>query len=118
MIVLIIIASISVIIIFCIATGFCVIEIYESHILTLIGKYWGNPFCSKINVSLKAQNLNVAVVEVNDKDGNSIMMGCAVFWEIIDTPKLFLRLIQLRNISTFKVKVSSEKSEPCSLMIN
>ena len=78
-------------------TGFCTIEINEARVLTLFGKYYGtvkrngflwiNPFVSKIAISLKAQNLNGAVIKVNDKHGNPVMMGCVVVWKIQDTAK-------------------------------
>lgn len=78
-------------------TGFCTIEINEARVLTLFGKYYGtvkrngflwiNPFVSKIAISLKAQNLNGAVIKVNDKHGNPVMMGCVVVWKIHDTAK-------------------------------
>ena len=97
MIALIIITVVSLFIIFYMASGFCVIEINEARVLTLFGKYYGtvktngflwvNPFCSKRTVSLKAQNLNGAVIKVNDKHGNPIMMGCVVVWKIVDTAK-------------------------------
>ena len=82
--------------IYCI-TGFCTIEINEARVLTLFGKYYGtvkrngflwiNPFVRKRTVSLKAQNLNGAVIKVNDKHGNPVMMGCVVVWRIHDTAK-------------------------------
>ena len=102
-----------VIIIFCI-TGFCTIEINEARVLTLFGKYYGtvkkngflwiNPFVSKTNVSLKAQNLNGTVIKVNDKHGNPVMMGCVVVWKIFDTAKAVFEVK-----STYEyIKIQSE----------
>ena len=72
-------------------------EINEAHIITFFGKYYGtvknngflwiNPFTSKSKMSLKARNLNGAVIKVNDKHGNPVMMGCVVVWRIFDTAK-------------------------------
>jgi hypothetical protein len=72
-------------------------EINEAHIITFFGKYYGtvknngflwiNPFTSKSKMSLKARNLNGAVIKVNDKHGNPVMMGCVVVWRIYDTAK-------------------------------
>ena len=77
--------------------GFFTNEVNEAHVLTFFGKYYGtvkkngflwiNPLTSKRSVSLKAQNLNGAVIKVNDKHGNPVMMGCVVVWKIIDTAK-------------------------------
>ena len=87
---------------FCIK-GFCTIEINEARVLTLFGKYYGtvkkngflwvNPFCTKNALSLKAQNLNGAVIKVNDKHGNPVMMGCVVVWRIQDTAKAIFEVM-------------------------
>ena len=86
------------IIIMCfICSGFFTNDVNIAHVLTFFGKYYGtvkkngflwvNPFTSKKRVSLKAQNLNGAVIKVNDKHGNPVMMGCVVVWRIYDTAK-------------------------------
>ena len=72
-------------------------EINEARVLTLFGKYYGtvknngflwvNPLTSSTTMSLKARNLNGAVIKVNDKHGNPVMMGCVVVWKIYDTAK-------------------------------
>ena len=77
--------------------GLFVNNINEAHVLTFFGKYMGtvkktgycfvNPFASHKVVSLKSNNLNGAVIKVNDKSGNPIMMGCVVVWRIKDTAK-------------------------------
>ena len=77
--------------------GFFTNEVNEAHVLTFFGKYYGtvkkngflwiNPLTSKRCVSLKAQNLNGAVIKVNDKHGNPVMMGCVVVWKLFDTAK-------------------------------
>ena len=96
------------------ATGFCTIEINEARVLTLFGKYYGtvkkngflwiNPFVGKRTVSLKAQNLNGAVIKVNDKHGNPVMMGCVVVWKINDTAKA---IFEVENTYDF-IRVQSE----------
>ena len=92
--------------IFCLCS-FCTIEINEARVLTLFGSYYGtvkkngflfiNPFCSKTTVSLKAQNLNGAVIKVNDKHGNPVMMGCVVVWKIRDTAKAVFEVISTQE---------------------
>ena len=77
--------------------GFFTNEVNEATVLTFFGKYYGtvkkngflwiNPLSSKKSISLKAQNLNGAVIKVNDKHGNPVMMGCVVVWKIFDTAK-------------------------------
>ena len=95
-------------------TGFCTIEINEARVLTLFGKYYGtvkkngflwiNPFAVKRTVSLKAQNLNGAVIKVNDKHGNPVMMGCVVVWKINDTAKA---IFEVENTYEY-IRVQSE----------
>ena len=95
-------------------TGFCTIEINEARVLTLFGKYYGtvkkngflwiNPFAVKRTVSLKAQNLNGAVIKVNDKHGNPVMMGCVVVWKINDTAKA---IFEVANTYDY-IRVQSE----------
>ena len=81
----------------CCFSGLFVNNINEAHVLTLFGEYIGtvkktgycfvNPFSSHKTISLKSNNLNGAVIKVNDKVGNPIMMGCVVVWKIKDTAK-------------------------------
>ena len=78
-------------------TGFFTNDVNMAHVLTFFGEYYGtvkkngflwiNPFTKKKGISLKAQNLNGAVIKVNDKHGNPVMMGCVVVWKIFDTAK-------------------------------
>ena len=56
-----------------------------------------NPFTNKRSVSLKAQNLNGAVIKVNDKHGNPVMMGCVVVWKIQDTAKAIFEVDSFDN---------------------
>ena len=78
-------------------SGFFINGVNMAHVCTFFGKYYGtikangflwvNPFTKKRKISLKAQNLNGAVIKVNDKHGNPVMMGCVVVWRIFDTAK-------------------------------
>ena len=81
----------------CCFSGLFVNNINEAHVLTFFGEYIGtvkkigycfaNPFSSHKTISLKSNNLNGAVIKINDKVGNPIMMGCVVVWKIKDTAK-------------------------------
>ena len=82
---------------FCCCSGLFINNVNEAHVLTLFGKYIGtvkktgycfvNPWATHKTVSLKSNNLNGAVIKVNDKSGNPIMMGCVVVWRVKDTAK-------------------------------
>jgi regulator of protease activity HflC (stomatin/prohibitin superfamily) len=69
----------------------------EAAILTFFGRYsgtdrseglrWANPFYMKRRISLRARNLNVATLKVNDQRGNPIEIGAVVVWRVQDTAK-------------------------------
>jgi regulator of protease activity HflC (stomatin/prohibitin superfamily) len=77
--------------------GFITVQPNESRVLTFFGKYsgtvkqngffWVNPFYSKQKISLRAKNMDVEPIKVNDKNGNPIMIGLVLVWKISDTYK-------------------------------
>ena len=48
----------------------------------LTGFWWVNPFMSAKPVSMRARNLNVDPIKVNDKTGNPILIGLVLVWRI------------------------------------
>ena len=46
------------------------------------GFWWINPFMSAKKLSMRARNLNVDPIKVNDKAGNPILIGLVVVWKI------------------------------------
>ena len=87
-------------IIFCI--GFRKLEPNEATVMVFFGKYcgtmtsvgfyWVNPFYSSKKVSLRARNLNVDPIKVNDKTGNPIMIGQILVWKLKDTYKAMFEI--------------------------
>lgn len=77
--------------------GFTLIEPNEARVITFFGKYvgtikengffWINPFYSKKRIILRARNLDIAPIKVNDKSGNPILIGSVVVWKVKDTYK-------------------------------
>ena len=77
--------------------GFMIVQPNESRVLTFFGKYsgtvkqngffWANPFYSKEKLSLRAKNMDVEPIKVNDKNGNPIMIGLVLVRKINDTYK-------------------------------
>lgn len=77
--------------------GFTIIQPNQSRVLTFFGKYsgtvcengffWLNPFYGKRRLSLRARNMDVPPIKVNDKNGNPIMIGLVLVWKIKDTYK-------------------------------
>jgi hypothetical protein len=51
------------------------------------GFFWVNPFYAKRRISLRARNMDVPPIKVNDKNGNPIMIGLVLVWKIKDTYK-------------------------------
>lgn len=49
------------------------------------GFFWVNPFMSKKRLSLRARNLDVDPIKVNDKIGNPILIGLVLVWKLKDT---------------------------------
>ena len=72
--------------------GFMLLEPNEARVMLFFGTYrgtfyetgfwWVNPFLSAKPVSMRARNLNVDPIKVNDKTGNPIMIGLVLVWRI------------------------------------
>lgn len=72
--------------------GYIMLEPNESRVLLFFGNYrgtfydtgfwWVNPFMTAKKISLRARNLNVDPIKVNDKAGNPILIGLVVVWKI------------------------------------
>jgi regulator of protease activity HflC (stomatin/prohibitin superfamily) len=77
------------------AAGLYMLQPNETAILTLFGKYvgtdrseglrWAFPLYRKRKLAVRARNLNVATLKVNDRRGNPIEIGAAVVWRVRDT---------------------------------
>ncbi len=77
--------------------GFKIIEPNTSRVMMFFGEYkgtysrlgysWVNPFMDCKKLSLRARNLDVKPIKVNDKVGNPIMIGLVLVWKVKDTYK-------------------------------
>ena len=77
--------------------GFMIIQPNIARVLIFFGKYrgtvtdngffWVNPFYSTRKLSLRARNMDVTPIKVNDKNGNPIMIGLVLVWKIKNTYK-------------------------------
>ncbi|MDR0972364.1 MAG: SPFH domain-containing protein [Prevotellaceae bacterium] len=82
--------------------GFVLQEPNEAHAMVFFGKYvgtfkrtgyfWVNPFISKKQVSMRARNMDVEPIKVNDKAGNPIMIGLVLVWRLKDTYKAMFEI--------------------------
>jgi regulator of protease activity HflC (stomatin/prohibitin superfamily) len=77
--------------------GFFVVNPNIGRVLVLFGTYrgtvrkegfyWTNPFTWRQKVSLRAHNLNMKTLKVNDLMGNPIEIAAVVVWRVHDTAK-------------------------------
>ena len=88
-VVALVLSLVSAIVMLC---GYIMLEPNESRVLLFFGNYrgtfyntgfwWINPFRSAKKLSMRARNLNVDPIKVNDKAGNPILIGLVVVWKI------------------------------------
>lgn len=74
----------------------------EARVMVFFGKYkgtfkdtgffWVNPFLNKKRLSLRARNLDIAPIKVNDKIGNPILIGLVLVWKLRDTYKAMFEI--------------------------
>lgn len=94
--------------------GLTIINPNHSRVCVFFGKYVGtvkenglkfiNPLYKRINISLRAQNLESSKLKVNDKMGNPIEIGAVIVWQVRDTYKA---AFEVANYDQY-VKVQSE----------
>ena len=59
---------------------------------TRVGYFWVNPFISTKKRSMRARNLDVDPIKVNDKTGNPVMIGLVLVWKLKDTYKAMFEI--------------------------
>jgi regulator of protease activity HflC (stomatin/prohibitin superfamily) len=99
-----------------ILVGLYMLQPNEAAILTLFGRYngtdrsaglrWANPFLVKRKISLRARNLNVTTLKVNDKRGNPVEIGAVVVWRVRETAQAVFDVDDYDNY----VKVQAESA--------
>jgi regulator of protease activity HflC (stomatin/prohibitin superfamily) len=82
--------------------GLTVIEPNDARVIVFFGKYkgtltdngffWINPFNERKKITLRARNLDVLPVKVNDKAGNPVMIGAVMVWKVKDTYKVMFNI--------------------------
>ena len=80
--------------------GYMMLEPNEARAMVFFGKYkgtfretgffWVNPFMEAKKLSMRARNLDVEPIKVNDKIGNPILIGLVLVWRLKDTYKAML----------------------------
>ena len=82
--------------------GYFQLEPNEARAMVFFGKYkgtfketgffWVNPFLDKKKLSLRARNLDVEPIKVNDKIGNPVLIGLVLVWKLKDTYKAMFEI--------------------------
>lgn len=75
--------------------GLYMLQPNETAVLTLFGRYvgtdrgeglrWAFPLYRKRKLTVRARNLNIPTLKVNDKRGNPVEIAAAVVWRVQDT---------------------------------
>ncbi len=87
---------------FTLLPGFNQLEPNEARAMVFFGKYrgtfketgffWVNPFVVSKKLSLRARNLDIEPIKVNDKIGNPILIGLVLVWKLKDTYKAMFEI--------------------------
>ena len=87
---------------FILLAGFAKLEPNEAVVMIFFGKYkgvlketgffWVHPFMTKKKLSMRARNLNVDPIKVNDKVGNPVLIGLVLVWKLKDTYKAMFEI--------------------------
>lgn len=82
--------------------GYMQLEPNEARVMVFFGAYkgtlrdtgffWVNPFYNKKKLSLRARNLDVEPIKVNDKAGNPILIGLVLVWKLNDSYKAMFEI--------------------------
>lgn len=82
--------------------GLMKLEPNEASVMVFFGKYkgtfrdtgffWVNPFITRKKLSMRARNLNVDPIKVNDKVGNPVLIGLVLVWKLKDTYKAMFEI--------------------------
>ena len=100
--------------------GYMQLEPNEARVMVFFGKYdgtfnntgffWVNPFFTKKRLSMRARNLDVEPIKVNDKVGNPIMVGLVLVWKLKDTYKAMFEIDSQTMATNAATGVSSVSS--------
>ena len=99
--------------------GYFVQEPNVARVMIFFGKYkgtfketgffWMNPFLDAKKLSLRARNLDIEPIKVNDKIGNPILIGLVLVWKLKDTYKAMFEIDSqtMANVATGSNAVAS-----------
>lgn len=100
--------------------GYMMLEPNEARVMVFFGQYkgtfretgfyWVNPFLSAKKLSLRARNLDVEPIKVNDKIGNPVLIGLVLVWKLKDTYKAMFE-IDAQTMANTTVTLGNGKTQ-------
>lgn len=82
--------------------GLILLEPNEAMVMVFFGRYagtfsrtgfhWVNPFITRKKLSMRARNLDVEPIKVNDRVGNPVLIGLVLVWKLKDTYKALFEI--------------------------
>jgi regulator of protease activity HflC (stomatin/prohibitin superfamily) len=98
------------------AAGLYMLQPNQSAVLTLFGRYvgtdrseglrWAFPLYWKSKLSVRARNLNVPILKVNDQRGNPVEIAAVVVWRVRDTAQALFEVEDFERYVTVQAEAA------------
>ena len=108
----IILAGISMALVFVLWFGFFMVHPNQARVLQLFGAYagtarepglrWANPFYTKKAVSVRIRNFESGKLKVNDSRGSPIEIAAVVVWRVVDTAEAIFEVDDFEEFVTIQ----------------
>jgi regulator of protease activity HflC (stomatin/prohibitin superfamily) len=99
-----------------VCTGLYMLQPNETAVLTLFGRYvgtdrgeglrWAFPLYRKRKLTVRARNLNMSTLKVNDKRGNPVELAAAVVWRVRDTAQALFEVDDFERYVTVQAEAA------------
>lgn len=96
--------------------GVYMLQPNETAVLTLFGRYmgtdrseglrWAFPLYRKRKLTVRARNLNIPIIKVNDKRGNPVEIAAAVVWRVQDTAQALFEVDDFSRYVTIQAEAA------------
>lgn len=108
-------------------SGLYMLQPNETAVLTLFGRYvgtdrseglrWAFPLYRKHRLSVRARNLNIQTIKVNDKRGNPVEIAAAVVWRVRDTAQAMFEVDSFERYVSVQAEAAlraCRRKRPCA----
>jgi regulator of protease activity HflC (stomatin/prohibitin superfamily) len=99
-----------------VCAGLYMLQPNETAVLTLFGRYvgtdrgeglvWAFPLYRKHKLTVRARNLNIQTLKVNDKRGNPVEIAAAVVWRVHDTAQALFEVDSFERYVTIQAEAA------------